>query len=86
MGTFENHLYDNNGGKNNWHYVTIIYDATNDKYVWTNRAGISWSLYATEDEKFLRVGTDCPYYANLKTAEVSHVGIKGPGNELYTRK
>ena len=86
VGTFENHLYDN-GGKNNWHYVTITYDQANDKYIWRNRAGRSWSLYATEKENELRVGTDCPYYKSGYTiAKVNYKGIYGVGNELYSRE
>ena len=85
-GTFENLNYGK-AGKDGWHYVTITYDANNDKYIWANRAGIKWSLYATAKEDELRVGTDCPYYAaGYKLAKITYIGILGPSNELYTRK
>lgn len=67
--------------------MTVTYDATNDKYIWTNRAGRIWSMYATEKEDELRVGTDCPYYnAGYTVAKVSYAGIYGVGNELYSRE
>lgn len=67
--------------------MTITYDEQNDKYVWTNKANRSWSLYATEKENELRVGTDCPYYnAGYTKATVTYLGITGVGNELYSRE
>ena len=43
-GSYECHLYDG-GGKNDWHYVTISEQAPG-QYLWSNRAGVAWSLTA----------------------------------------
>jgi len=55
---------DYTSNKNDWHYVTIEFlDVDNGVYLWTNRAGISWTL--TQDQNSpdkLIVDTDCPYY------------------------
>jgi prefoldin subunit 5 len=52
--------YERVGPFNDWHYGTI--SASGDNYLWTNRAGSSWTLYPdfTND----RFGTDTsnPYY------------------------
>ena len=53
--------YDNN--KNDWHYVTIEKVNDSGSYRWTNRAGVSWSLFQKwpTDDHF-EVGKECPYY------------------------
>merc|ERR1712154_23320 len=86
IGLYECHLYDN-GGKNDWHYVTITQDTSGQRdFVWTNRAGVSWSLYRDENlgEYELRVGEDCPYYSSGYTVmKKDDDGVHGPGGELY---
>jgi hypothetical protein len=88
-GEYENHLYDG-GGKNNWHYVTIT-QVSQDTYRWENRAGASWTLFATDDPQTLRVGSDCPYYgsghtrASVAVVDGRVVSISGPWNETYDR-
>ncbi len=89
LGNYENHLYDN-GGKNDWHYVTIsqVDDST---LKWTNRAGVSWTLTMTSEKTKLNVGEDCPYFQEgykqatvvWKGDQVS--GLLGPWNELYQK-
>ena len=61
VGRYEN---DNYGGdeKNDWHYVTIKKNGDN-KYIWKNRAGVSWTLTKDEERSLiLLVGKECPYY------------------------
>ena len=85
VGDFENHKYDN-GGKNMWHYISISYDETTNSYKWTNNAGVSWTLYPSQNFDTLKVGTDCPYYTKgYKTAKFNQMGIYGPSNEFYTK-
>eukprot|EP00111_Clytia_hemisphaerica_P016629 TCONS_00049309-protein len=87
IGTFENLQYVKGAGKNDWHYVTITYSAASKSYSWSNRAGISWSLYPTSKSGELRVGQDCPYYSTGHTiANFTADGVYGPWNELYSRK
>jgi len=88
IGTFENLQYVKGAGKNDWHYVTITYNAASKSYIWSNRAGISWSLYPTSKSGELRVGQDCPpYYSTGHTiANFTADGVYGPSNELYSRK
>lgn len=52
--------YERVGPFNDWHYGTI--SASGDNYLWTNRAGSSWTLYP--DFTNGRFGTDTsnPYY------------------------
>ena len=87
IGDFENHKYDDNGGKNNWHYVSIKFNKYANTYTWTNKAGRSWTLYPQKDKfSTLRVGTDCPYYSKGYTeAEYNEMGIYGYGREFYTK-
>lgn len=93
LGEYENHLYDQ-GGKNNWHYVTISWDTTNNNALrWTNRAGVSWTLTPTSNKEILAVGQDCPYYSRGYTQAIVQwdnngqvTGLLGPGNEPYDRK
>ena len=68
--------------------MTITYDPLVETYAWKNRANRKWSLYPTEDENTLRVGTDCPYYDETKysKAAVTMDGIMGPQNVLYARE
>ncbi|MEM9164810.1 MAG: hypothetical protein AAGC54_17305, partial [Cyanobacteria bacterium P01_F01_bin.4] len=92
LGEYENHLYDQ-GGKNDWHYVTITQDPANPNALrWTNRAGVSWTLTPTTHQTILSVGQDCPYHAQgytqamVKWSNGQVVGLMGPGNELYDRE
>ena len=73
---------------NDWHYVTISQDK-DGVYKWTNRAGVTWTLYHESDDNTLRVGDDCPYYIspyNYRTATFNETGIVGPytGLEFYS--
>ena len=82
------------GNKNDWHYVTIEKGDGVGGYRWTNRAGVSWSLFhkwSTDDH--LDVGKECPYYnsghtrANVRfDAEGNVTAIQGPGNEWYLKE
>ena len=89
VGNYECHLYDN-GGKNDWHYVTIS-QINGSTLKWANRAGVSWTLTETSDKTKLDVGKDCPYFKDgYQQATVvwvsSHVtGILGPSDELYEK-
>ena len=90
-GQYECHKYDG-GGKNDWHYVTLTTAACDgDSLTWTNRAGVSWSLHATEGND-LTVGENCPYYKDGHTSakvdcneQNRVVRIRGPGDEWYDR-
>jgi len=82
VGSYENHEYDN-GGKNDWHYVTIT-KGKDGSYKWINNAGKSWSLYVTNKKDTLTVGEDCPYHKNGYTEAVFNAdGVFGPWNEFY---
>ena len=96
IGNYECHLYDN-GGKNDWHYVTIR-EVSEGTFKWINRAGVSWILKTTFDKTKLEVGQDCPYYnfndgtrqmqyrqATVVWAGSQVSGILGPWNELYEK-
>jgi len=89
LGKYECHEYDEEG-KNDWHYVTIS-QVNNSTLKWSNRAGVSWTLYLTEDKTKLDVGRDSPYFKDGHR-EVTVVwergqilGLMGPGNELYRK-
>ena len=73
------------GPFNNWHYVTISQNPKNGVYKWTNRAGITWSLYRSGPNS-LRVGEDCPYFkSGYTTARFDKQGIVGPGKQFYAK-
>lgn len=94
VGTYQCHKYDN-GGKNDWHYVTV--SKVDDKtYKWTNKANVSWTLTATADKNTFDVGKECPYFnfndgkqqtqytkATVVRDGDKVTGIMGPWNELY---
>ncbi|XP_066925289.1 uncharacterized protein [Clytia hemisphaerica] len=87
VGTFENLQYVEGVDKNDWHYVTITYNAASKSYTWSNQAGVSWSLYPTSKSGELRVGQDCPYYSTGHTiANFTADGVYGPWDEFYSRK
>lgn len=86
-GSYECHAYDE-GGKNDWHYVTIEQSET---FTWKNKAGASWTLNRTDHPLILAVGEDCPYFEETKTALFTCKGgevvsVAGPGNEPYLKK
>jgi len=91
IGRYECHKYDN-GGKNNWHYVNITRQtdtASETDYIWSNRAGVTWSLYVDSSlgDNELRVGEDCPYYDNGHTVlSMTGDGVLGPWGELYNKE
>merc|ERR1719187_2917408 len=73
------------GAFNDWHYVTISLDEEGGRWKWTNRAGVSWSLYLAGNN-VLRVGDDCPYFNNgYTTAAFNETGIVGPWGEFYAK-
>jgi len=88
-GYYENLQYEENAGKNDWHYVTITRKVDGD-YTWENRAGKVWTLYSSEDVCApLDVGEDCPYYdwpkpEYYRSASYNKAGIYGPGSGFYT--
>ena len=95
-GEYENHEYDN-GGKNDWHYVTLSMSPSGTGITWTNRAGVSWTLTpgSTPGDGVgsdLGVKADCPYfhedYATARVDWDQHgrvVRVMGPGGEWYDR-
>ncbi|MGL1904056.1 MAG: hypothetical protein OCC49_18115 [Fibrobacterales bacterium] len=91
VGTYENHLYDNNGGKNNYHYVEII-QVNQTTVLWQTRNGANWELYIRDgDNTTLDVESGSPYYERYPTFTVvwnagEIVGVVGQGNELYNRE
>lgn len=79
-------MYDFNGGKNTRPFVSITYNEVTNSYTWKNKAGVTWTLFPSKDSDTLKVGKDCPYYANgYKTAKFNQMGIYGPGNEFYIK-
>ena len=61
-------------------------------YLWTNRAGVSWTLSVNMFKPgTLKVGEECPYYqhghkeAAIKMGSFGQGGIVGPGGEFYTK-
>ena len=89
-GIYENHHYDSvPGGKNDWHYVTIR-KMDDRRWVWTNRAGVSWNLFPTAYPNKWKVSRNCPYYktghrlALISIKENGTEGIFGPHGELYS--
>lgn len=96
-GEFMEMDYVGTAGENDWHYVTIENPSSDGmNFVWTNRAGVEWSLYAHYDESgmlsYFDVGQDCPYFDDGHTmAEVEYdweegtlLAIYGPWGEKYT--
>merc|ERR1740130_2126745 len=63
-GQYECHKYDDEEGKNEWHYADVtVADGPHPALTWTNRAGVSWSLSLQEkDFAALDVAQDCPYF------------------------
>ncbi|MEM7375992.1 MAG: hypothetical protein AAF460_00670 [Pseudomonadota bacterium] len=91
-GRYENHEYDV-GGKNDWHFVTLE-RTDNGALRWSNRAGVSWLLSATDDANLFRIGDDSPYWGEpgqqdlrvYRDARGVVLCVTGPGGELYHRK
>jgi hypothetical protein len=96
LGKYECHLYDKKG-KNDWHYVTVT-KVDDNTLLWSNRAGVSWSLKLTSDHSKLDVSQKCPYYnfddgtSKTKYTQGTLVwegdkvtGILGPWDELYNK-
>ena len=56
-------------------------------YKWTNRAGVTWTLYQEESgDNMLRVGEDCPYFDDgYTTATFNKTGIVGPWGKFYSK-
>ena len=54
-------------------------------YKWTNRAGVSWTLYQESEANTLRVGDDCPYFnSGYTTTTFNMNGIVGPFDSFYS--
>ena len=87
-GLYESHQYDN-GGKNNWHYVTIKTMKEGNGFIWENKAGVSWSLWPTTNPKVFQVAEDCPYFDVYQSVEFeldsknNVLGIRA-NNEFYS--
>ena len=72
-GTYENHEYDG-GGKNDWHYATLLASEDGRSLTWSNRAGYSWGMTPSACAQSvprssrpcveLVVGTDSPYHTS----------------------
>jgi len=85
-GEFFCEAYRNSPHLNKWHYVDIIH-AGGDKFKWTNKAGVSWTL-TYMDSNTLAVGTDCPYYKkpfNHREVKYTDDYVEGPSGEKYFR-
>eukprot|EP01059_Diplonema_ambulator_P014546 TRINITY_DN25459_c0_g1_i1.p1 TRINITY_DN25459_c0_g1~~TRINITY_DN25459_c0_g1_i1.p1 ORF type:complete len:477 (+),score=91.87 TRINITY_DN25459_c0_g1_i1:89-1519(+) len=90
---YECHRYDGTKMKTDWHFVTIQSEGAG-VYRWTNRAGVSWSIYETDDPLTLSVSEECPYFNDgHKECKIvpneTNDGIRaliGPGNEKYDVK
>jgi hypothetical protein len=91
LGKFENHHHDGSPVKGDYHYV-IITRLDANTLLWTNRAGVSWTLSETADRSILNIGTDNPYNGSefeysqstvIYNANGSILGITGPTGELY---
>ena len=60
-------------------------------YIWTNRAGVSWTLSIDYNSGTLKVGQECPYYQHGHTdvkvmmSNPRCRGVVGPGGEFYTK-
>lgn len=75
--------------KNDWHYVSI--SASDDDFIWMNKAGVSWKL-SLDEFPFFEVGEECPYfrsghtYAEIALDEEGNItGIYGPWHEFYSK-
>ena len=91
VGKYDNQEYSGSD-KNDWHYVTISTTDNPMVFEWKNKAGVSWTLeFNNSDPTNFQVGKSCPYYtdghikANVKSEGEYVVGIRGPGNEFYTK-
>ncbi len=90
VGSYENHLYDNDpAAKNDWHFAEVS-KAAEGVYTWTNHAGVSWTLTqsAVRDEFDV---SNCPYgqYTKahvIRNTDGSVAKIMGPWDESYDRK
>lgn len=83
--------------KNDWHYVEITRGSCVGEFIWTNRAGVSWTLTQDPyDDELFAIGEECPYYEfgdytegnvalEVFGATESVVGFYGPWFELYTK-
>merc|ERR1712202_87614 len=88
--TFTGHFECRGENLNDWHFVDITYVGGN-KFRWTNRAGVSWTLTSSEERNELAVGRDCPYYCgngdNNHTVLRYHGHyLEGPNGGKYYRK
>ncbi|HIA69949.1 TPA: hypothetical protein EYN98_28695 [Candidatus Poribacteria bacterium] len=49
--------------ENPWHIGTISYKNDSEKVLqWTNKAGVSWDIFADFDQNILKTGDDNPYF------------------------
>jgi hypothetical protein len=69
--------------ENEWHTVTVSLNG--DDLLWSNAAGVSWSLEVNENE--LWTGADCPYGIQKVPVEAQDGAIVGLwfGGEKYAR-
>ena len=59
--------------------MTITYDAASRNYIWSNKAGVKWRLYASSVTGELKVGNGCPYYkSGHVVARFTEKGVFGP--------
>ncbi|MCA9717709.1 MAG: hypothetical protein H6713_25740 [Myxococcales bacterium] len=88
-GAYECHRHDFSAQKNDWHYITIT-ALDERRYLWTNSAGVSWTLSRTDDPSRLEVGQDYPYKEHRTLTVVRGdddeiVAVIGPYEERYER-
>ena len=55
-------------------------------YNWTNKAGVTWTLYHESEDNTLRVGQDSPYFKyGFTTATFNETGILVHFGEFYSK-
>jgi len=90
-GTYVCHDYDDVGGRNEWHTVTITQLAPKS-CIWRNTAGVAWALSATSDPLVWATGPDCCYYedghkaAKFTAKNGAVISVAGPGHESFVRE
>ena len=81
--------------KNDWHNVQISDGDYPGDFIWTNRAGVSWTITQDAcDPGTFYIDDDCPYFWNeenpyritwIEVNDFDIDGVYGPGYEYYTK-
>eukprot|EP01064_Diplonema_japonicum_P021312 TRINITY_DN3084_c0_g1_i1.p1 TRINITY_DN3084_c0_g1~~TRINITY_DN3084_c0_g1_i1.p1 ORF type:complete len:481 (+),score=115.41 TRINITY_DN3084_c0_g1_i1:59-1501(+) len=88
--------YNNSSKKDDWHYVTITAAGIDPvrpslrRFTWTNRLGVEWYLYETQDPFIFEVDEKCCYFKEGHTKVHIIIGkdggiesLKGPWEDDY---